>query len=238
MYLILSGMVSGCRKDNSTHNNDRVTPNSFLSGNKYEKLTVEIQYVNGYQPTSATLDNLKALLEQRLNKPGGIIIIQDAIPSPGKSAYSIDDIRNIEKTNRTQNTKRNLLTAYFFFADNDYAVNSGSSKVLGIAYGNSSMVVFEKTIKDFAGGITQPPITVLETTVLEHEFGHLIGLVNNGSSMQSPHQDEPHGKHCDDKNCLMYYLAETSDIVTNLVGGNIPSLDAKCLVDLRANGGK
>jgi hypothetical protein len=235
--ILLALLLLGCRKNDSTRNN-RVTSHDFLSNNKYEKLIVEIQYVNGYPPTTTTVDNLKTFLQQRLNKSGGIIIIQNAIPSPGKPFYTLDDIRNIEKANRTQNTNKKTLTAYFFFADGEYASNSGNSKVLGITYGNSSMVIFKKTIKDFSGGITQPPVTVLETTVIDHEFGHLLGLVNNGSSMQYYHQDEPHGMHCDDKNCLMYYLAETSDIVANLVGGNIPSLDAKCLVDLRANGGK
>ena len=229
--------MPGCRKDNSAPNGG-VTSHDFLSNNKYEKLIVEIQYVTGYPPTATALDNLKTFLQQRLNKSAGIIIIQNAISSPGKLFYTLEDIRSIEKANRTQYTNKKTLTAYFFFADGEYASNSGNSKVLGITYGSSSMVIFEKTIKDFSGGITQPSAVTLETTVINHEFGHILGLVNNGSSMQSPHQDEPNGKHCDTKNCLMYYTAETSDIIANLVGGNIPTLDSKCIDDLRANGGK
>ena len=36
----------------------------------------------------------------------------------------------------------------------------------------------------------------------------------------------------------MYYATETSDIFGTLVTDDIPQLDAQCLMDLRANGGK
>jgi hypothetical protein len=36
----------------------------------------------------------------------------------------------------------------------------------------------------------------------------------------------------------MYHAAETTDILGFLLTGNIPSLDAACVADLRANGGK
>lgn len=215
-----------------------VTPNSFLSDQQYDQLVVEIGYIEGFQPKAESVNNLKMFLEGLLKKPAGITIVQNKVESPGKSTYSLDDLIELQKANRTQLTKDKTLTAYFFFADGDYAGNSGNSKVLGIAYGGSSMVIFEKTIKEFSGGVTQPAVTTLESTVIHHEFAHILGLVNNGTSMQVHHQDEPHGRHCNDKNCLMYYTAETSDIVGNLVGGNIPKLDARCLSDLKANGGK
>jgi hypothetical protein len=36
----------------------------------------------------------------------------------------------------------------------------------------------------------------------------------------------------------MYYASETTDVLGVLLTGNVPSLDAACAVDLRANGGK
>ena len=227
----------GCHKETVSLPNN-ILPNDFLSDKNYNKLIVEIQYVSGNAPAAATLDNLQAFLQQRLNKSTGITIAQNSITSPGKSVYSVDDIENIEKANRSQTTSSKTLTAYFFFADGDYASNSGNSKVLGFAYGSSSMVIFEKTIKGLSGGVGQPTVTALETTVVLHEFGHILGLVNNGTPMQAAHQDVPNGKHCDDQNCLMYYTVETSDIVSNIIGGSIPALNTSCINDLKANGGK
>lgn len=248
-FLLLLVLLIGCQKEDPVVENEQekeddpvvnhqIIPADFLSDDKFEKLIVEIQYVSGYEPTAKSLDNLKTFLQQRLNKPEGISFVQNAISSPGKSSFSLEEIRNIEKANRTQQADGSTLAAYFLFADGDYSGNSGNSKVLGIAYGGSSMVIFEKTIREFSGGITQPSATTLETTVINHEFGHVLGLVNNGTSMQDAHQDEAHGKHCNNKDCLMYYTVATSEIVSNIIGGNIPELDAACINDLRANGGK
>ena len=78
----------------------------------------------------------------------------------------------------------------------------------------------------------------LEASVLEHEIAHLLGLVDIGTKMVANHKDASHGNHCSNQNCLMYYASETTDILTALVGGSIPSLDADCLNDLKGNGGK
>ena len=228
----------GCHKETTSVLNGNITPNDFLSEKNYDKLTVEIQYVTGNAPTAGTVSNLQNFLQQRLNKSIGITITQNEIASPGKSLFSVEDVQQIEKANRTQNTNNKALTAYLFFADGDYSANVGSSKVLGFAYGSSSMAIFEKTIRGYAGGIGQPTVTVLESTVLLHEFGHIMGLVNNGTPMQTAHQDAANGKHCNDQNCLMYYTVETSDVVSNLTGGNIPVLNTACINDLKANGGK
>jgi predicted Zn-dependent protease len=70
---------------------------------------------------------------------------------------------------------------------------------------------------------------------MKHEFGHLMGLVDQGSPMQNDHKDADHGAHCINPSCLMYHAVET----TGIDGTNtIPELDAQCAVDLKANGGK
>lgn len=218
-----------------------IKPNDFLSGENYDRLTVEVASVQGYEPTDEALNNLKAFLGSRLNKSGGIGLVPVSIPSPGKAVYSLDDIKKIEQDNRTlfPDPEGKKLTAWFFFADADYAENEGDSKVLGIAYGPTSMVIFENTVREFSGGRGQPSMPVLETTVAEHEFGHILGLVNNGTGMVVNHQDVTYGKHCDNQDCLMYWAAEHSGPVINfLTGGTIPLLDQNCLNDLKNNGGK
>lgn len=218
--------------------NRSVRPADFLSANDYKSLTVEIVYVEGFQPTASTVQNLKAFLTARLNKPTGINVVQHAVPSPGVSVITVDLLRNIELEHRTENTGGTNITAYFYFADAEYSGSSSSSKTLGVAYDYSSMAIFEKSVREFSGTVGTPSVTTLETTVIFHEFAHILGLVNNGTPMQEQHQDAAHEGHCSNQDCLMYYLAETSGIATNLFGGSVPTLDANCLADLRANGGK
>jgi hypothetical protein len=108
-----------------------------------------------------------------------------------------------------------------------------------VAYRNTSFVIFEETIQGFSGQPLAPGTAVLETTVLNHEFGHLLGLVNAGTPLLSDHQDVAHGRHCTDEDCLMYWTAETGEGLVNMIsGGTVPTLDSQCRADLEGNGGK
>lgn len=216
-----------------------VSSNHFLSSENYDRLIIEIQYVAGYKPPQKAIDHLEKFLNDRLNKPNGITFITSEVEAGGHSSYSATTIKTIEDKYRSQYNNGTTLTAYFFFADAGYEQDTDNSKVLGIAYRNTSMAIFQKTIKEYSGGLTQPSETLLTSTVMNHEFGHILGLVNNGTPMESAHQDTSHGKHCDVKGCLMYWTTETNQIVDHLLGmSSPPGLDASCIADLKANGGK
>lgn len=242
-FLALSFIVS-CNRDNefsngsSDYNHNRAvgaSANNLLSNNLYNSLLIEIQYMPGYAPDSQAIDHLRNFLSTFLRKEGGITITQRQIPATSSSSLSADDIRQIENTNRTVFTNGSTLAVNIMYTNGQY---SNSSNTLGIAYRNTSIALFGKTIRDNSGGFGQTSRTKLEATVLEHEIGHLMGLVDLGSQMQSNHKDSANGNHCDNKNCLMYYASETTDILGFLTTGNIPQLDNNCKADLKANGGK
>lgn len=212
--------------------------NDFLSAEKYTRIEIEILYVKNFRPNTQTLTNLQNFIEARLNKPGGIIISEREVAPNGFSPYTIDEIANLEDVYRSKYNNTNILTLYVLFADGKAEGDSNTSFVLGTAYRNTSFVIFENTIMQNSGGIAQPSRVNLETTVLLHEFSHLLGLVNVGSPMVNPHQDNVHGKHCDNQNCLMNWQVENEGALNMLTGGSIPQLDTNCLNDLIANGGK
>ncbi len=211
----------------------------LLSDLNFDSLHLEIFYVKGFQPTTATVQNFEAFLGARLHKSGGIEIELKQIESPGQASYSIAAIKNIEDSLRTAYNSVNKITVFGLFIDGEYSENTENGSVLGVAYRNTSFVIFEETTQRFSGQPLAPSTTVLETTVLDHEFGHLMGMVNAGTSMQSEHQDTAHGRHCSNDNCLMYWTAETGEGLLNMIsGGTIPDFDGLCLEDLQANGGK
>ena len=242
--LSINFFFSGCSKtDYSTGlapinaANDKITGSSgrdLLTSANFNQLNIEMQYMTGFAPDAASLNNLTSFLNSLLNKPGGISIFQKEIPAGNKASYTINDIAGIEQKNRTSFNSGNQLSVYVLITDGAYSDPSA----LGVAYRNTSLCLFGKTIFDNSSSIGQLSRTRLESTVAEHEFGHLLGLVDLGNPMVTNHKDDAHGKHCNVKNCLMYYAAETSDIFGLLVTGNIPTLDAQCLADLHANGGK
>ena len=237
-------VFTGCKKSDTitnlpsiaNENNKLVgaSANDLLSAAKYSSIKIEIQYMPGFQSDAAALNNLTSFLNSLINKPGGVSVIQTQVASAGNTVSSLNDIATIEKNNRTVYTSGNQLGVYFLFTDGNYS----EANVLGLAYRNTSMALMGKTIHDNSGSLGQTSRTKLESTVLEHEFGHILGLVNIGSPMQANHQDAAHGNHCNVTSCLMYYQSETTDILGFLITGNIPVLDANCKADLTANGGK
>lgn len=206
----------------------------FLTADSFEDLVIEIDYMQGYAPTQESLDNLQQFLEERLNKTSITILNPTEIPAVGQSEYTADEIRDLERQHRDEFSEEGLLTAYFIFVDSEFA----QANVLGIAHFNTSMALFGETIEGASGGVGQVSREDIETIVMRHEFGHIIGLVNNGADMQTNHQDTGNGRHCDVDSCLMYYSVRTTDFFANVFGGNIPELDDQCITDLQAAGGK
>jgi hypothetical protein len=212
----------------------------FLSDERYTALTIQVQPVQGKEPDPDSIHNLQGFLESRLNKPGGIeVVVAPGIPATEKAVYSLAEIRQIEIATRTAFPGGNTAAAYLLFIDGDSDQSNGTSRILGHAYGSSSMVVYQNAVVELSGGIGQPGRAVVETTVASHELGHILGLVGNGSAPVDPgHHDHDNGAHCANQDCLMYYAADLSDVIANLLGGSIPTLDTDCVNDLRANGGR
>lgn len=209
--------------------------NHFLSSENYKKLTIEIDYMTGFRPTDAALSNLQTFLGQRLNKPNGItIILDDELPLSGKSSFTSQEVRALEEEHRDLYSNKEEIVAYFIIVDAEFS----TPNVLGIAYYNTSMALFGKTIADNSGGLGRPSRATVETAVLNHEFGHILGLVGNGSPAIQDHKDEANGAHCTTESCLMYFTINTTDFIANLMGGSIPELDEFCIQDLQSNGGK
>ncbi len=237
--------IAGCSKKDDTitglpsinsENNKIVgaSAHDLLTTSSYTSIKIEIQYMPGFQPDATAVNNLVAFFNLLVNKSAGISVIQTQIPGAGSAVLSLTDIANIEKNNRTVFTSGTQIGVYFLFTDGSYS----DPNVLGLAYRNTSLCLLGKTIHDNSGGIGQTSRIKLESTVLEHEVGHILGLVDLGSTMQTSHKDGAHGNHCSNTNCLMYYASETTDILGILITGAIPTLDTNCRADLTANGGK
>lgn len=206
----------------------------LLSAESYDSLVVQVQYVEGHRPTDQGLAILHDFLSARVNKPRGISVQLEAIAVTSQATYTVEDVAALEQQHRTAFTEGSTLAIHFLFLDGEF---SEDANVLGFAYYNTSMVIFQEKIENNTGGTLRPSQSTVEGAVLNHEIGHNLGLVANGSPMQDPHQDEENGKHCDNENCLMYFAVRTLDFIAGLTGDG-PVLDQNCIDDLQANGGK
>ena len=213
--------------------------NDLLSDKKFKSMVIEVVYVTGFEPSNAAINNFVSFLTARTYKPNGISVIKRSIPPPGNSPYTNEEIVSIEDANRTKYNTSDQIAVWAFFADGKSSKDTDTSVILGTAYRNTSFVIYEQTIQNLSNSPFEPNRSLLETTVITHEFGHILGLTNLGTALQSNHEDAAHPKHCIEKTCLMYWSSETGGGISNMVSsGAAPQLDAQCIADLRANGGK
>jgi len=213
--------------------------NDLLSDDTYKSLVLEIVSVRGFELRSSSVQNLTDFLNERINKPGGIRVIQRSIDAPQNEDYSLQQIANVERDQRQQYNTEDEIAVYLFNANRKSEEDDDpDSFTLGAAYRNTSFVLFGSVIQDLGTRNNGVSTEQIESATLQHEFAHLLGLVDLGTPMQTDHLDEENGQHCNVDNCLMNFQITFSSGNMNMMGVTAPELDPLCIADLRANGGR
>lgn len=237
-------LFTACKSDDPEEMNDDRLENlkalgasaeDLLSDDLYDRLVVEIVYSNGFRPKQLSLDTFRTFLNQRLNKPGGISIVETVIDPPQGEPYNISEIRQIESEHRTKFTNGNTIAVYVFFANGNASSDTQTTVTLGSAYQNTSIVIYQETLQSL-----DQDLFLMEATTLRHEFGHILGLVDiSGDDIHpSGHLDPESSKHCMVEGCLMYFASTIPPTISNPTVADIPALDPLCIEDLQAKGGK
>lgn len=248
--LILFGFLafSACKKDDDSVNDATaenrkalgLSAEDLLSDDIYTSLVVELVYPGALRPTNSTIDNFRNFLTERINKPNGILFKETIIQEPTGAPFNMEEIRDIEDEFRTEYNSDTKIAVYVFFSNGASINDTDTSVTLGTAYLNTSIVVYEKTIRDLVNQNANLDVTSLETSTLIHEFGHILGLVNvQNDDIHSDHEDPAHLKHCIVDTCLMYFESNGSKNIVNYLklGNSIPVLDPLCIADLQSKGG-
>lgn len=250
-YLLLSSFILvGCSSDDDAPAENNGDPsqaankrplgssaNDLLSDTNFKSLTIEMISAEGFEPTTVAVTNFTQFLQERLFKPDGITINQRTTPSSNRAPFDIKEIREIENNTRTLFNTDDDITVYIYFADGSNEGDTNSQVTLGTAYLNTSMVIYEGTLRRFATIPGAPLLSAIETATLNHEFAHLLGLVNIGTRLQSQHEDVESKGHCNVQQCLMEAAIEFSTGIMDM-GDTVPQLDPLCIADLQANGGR
>ncbi|MEL6485487.1 MAG: hypothetical protein AAFP96_11660, partial [Bacteroidota bacterium] len=240
-----------------------------LSNASFDRLQIQIGYVTGFRPTAASIANFEAFLRQHTFKENIDISFLE-LDSPNEENLTTNEIASLESDNRTIYNNGSTVTIYIYFAD---APSDGDDEdeglvTLGAVYLNTSMVIFESTIRNLSaqtmGSIS---VTDIETATLNHEFGHLFGLVDLGTEQVNIHEDPEAPNHCIVEGCLMRAalqfgspttraLVRSKNDITrpicelsgqsvlkmletrSAMGAIIPSLDPECILDIQGNGAR
>jgi hypothetical protein len=210
--------------------NGPVGANTHLYLNrKIPKLVVEVDAVKGYEPAPSALRILRDRLTRVVDKPGGVTFLATKViprTEDGDSQHSF--MEKTEQRYRTHHSTPSAIVLYVLYSDGQMG------GVIGAAYSSSAYVVFKQNIQDSAA---TPLVTAvdIENSVIVHEMGHVMALVNIGYQSPRNHEDPQHKGHSNNSKSVMYWAVDNVGVVGLLGGSRKPptEFDANDLADLR-----
>lgn len=250
LIFISTLLLTACKSDDSgdamedpLSENDKnlgASAEDILSNDIYKSLTVEFAFAEDYRPSEESMTNLRNFISERANKPQGVNFVETVVANQPNGPFSIEEIREIEGRIRTKFTEGDNIAVYIFFSNDSSTNDTQTTVTLGTAYRNTSIVIYERTLQVITD--SDPLLLpLLESATLNHEFGHILGLVNiTGDDIHDKHEDVNNAKHCFVEDCLMYFDATnvTRQSLSRMMNRmEVPQLDPLCIGDLRAKGG-
>ncbi len=162
-----------------------------LTNDDYDELVIEYDYVRNYSPNYTATQTFDEILRNYTDKEeithtrGDTIAFLDT-----RRVYDRDDIFYLKNKYQDKETNDNVLSIHVLYLDGRWK----EEDVLGLSYGGTNIVIFKETITKSAYRSPGVGVNDIESSVLIHEWGHLIGLV--GKDYDSEHECPDYPKHC------------------------------------------
>lgn len=240
LAVCLTAMVFNCSKNSNQEPDNQSPPvdktanllgtgdsaNDILSNEKFTTLKIEIAYVVGFRPTQEAMNAFVDYLRTYTFKENIEMVFLE-LPSPEEDDLTIQEVADLETEHRTVYNDGDTLGMYIYFAD---APSDGDEEdeglvTLGAVYRNTSMIIYEATVRKLANQSTLISTADVESATLNHEFGHLFGLVDLGTEPVNEHEDPDSDNHCSIPGCLMQAQLQFS-------GTRNPNVSRKSSVDV------
>jgi hypothetical protein len=200
---------------------------TYLRRSPATSLIVEVDWVKGRSPVQSALDHLASILRRELDKPAGIVVERGNEIASGKSHWSVGDLVALEKANRARHSRGTRATMWFAYVDGSFAENANA---LAVAFSASSSALFRDRIDDATTSLVLEP--EIERSVVVHEAGHLLALVNIGYTSRYDHEDPQHPNHSNNPDSVMYWAVEDISVRNLLRGGPPDDFDQADRADL------
>lgn len=222
-----------------------VTPYDFIQTGTYSTWHIEVDYAAGQQPDSSLLATLGSRMREVVaaSKTVDVRLSSTAFAATDRT-WTVETLIELDRTTLNQQTGGSTVATHLIFVDGHYETDTATEKVLGVSIkgglDHGLVVIFSQTLANACTLPTCLPgqIPGIKRAVVIHEFGHELGLVDNGIPMQTNHEDPEHPGHSTNTNSVMYWAVE-SNAVIGVLGGDPPDqFDANDKADLKAAGGR
>jgi hypothetical protein len=198
---------------------------AYLRAAPASKLSVEVAYVQGAAPSQTALDHLTTVL-RRETKKDVTVALGAQIPNT-RSTYTFEDIQRLSARYRRGASGGAIATAWLVYLNGSLA---GGDGVLGVAYEASEIAMFPDEMSRAETALVDR--AAIERSVIVHEFGHILGLVNIGYVSRFDHEDAEHPHHSKYQTSVMYWAIEDISIAVLLHGGPPDDFDRYDKADL------
>jgi hypothetical protein len=197
------------------------------------ELVVEVDWIQGSRPSNQTEEGIREFLERYARPMRGVRVVLDeeisalgpGVPIPGNRMLTDLQIRELAQRHRSLRPEGEAESIYLLFIP--LWLPDGSGRQRGEAFVEESFAVVA-TDRVQEEGVLAISGSEVERFVVQHELGHLLGLVSN--------PQHEHAGHCTNPTCIMYPEPDLRSVVANwwrAFSGRLPSkLDADCERDL------
>lgn len=226
---------------------------SVVFGAEKKTIELEVDYARGSEPATGVIPGVGAdawtlfatnatrifaKASPKTLKVPSTLDEMEAIDVGGET-FTEDEVLAIADRHRSQRSAGANASFYAVWLPGFLADDHGPKPdVLGVAIGATGVIAMFKgaiaRTAASAGPGFQPAL--LEQFTLLHEFGHAVGLVDNGIQPASPHRDTSHGAHCTNPACAMYHanegIAAALTFSRRITAGDEILLGPECLEDI------
>lgn len=239
--------------DDGGNGDDAPTGNGTVFDPAITRVDVEIDYETGSAPYTGpvvgfgdsfdlSIANLERLFSgtKELIVPTTLAGMED-IGAVADEELTVSDILGLADQHRDRSDSATEKTYYLVWVSGNFANGDGvQNGVLGVSLGDTGVIAMFKDVIESTGSVVVPDLErFVEQSVLIHEMGHALGLVENGVPTIADHHDAEHGAHCIDDRCVMFWLNEGASDMAQfardfVIDNDAILFDDDCLADVDA----
>jgi hypothetical protein len=192
------------------------------------EVVVEVRTQSGAAPQQASIDHLTSVLRDVTGKT--VTVAGGSSIGGGAQDWSADALRSTGDGGAAQGNGRAVLHLLFV-----HGTFEGNTSVLGVSVRGDVAAVFVDQVS--ASSTPLVGSAGIETAVVTHEVGHLMGLVD--LFLHTGREDPEHPGHSTNTKSVMYWAVESNLVSQLLQGGPPNTFDSADLTDLQTirNGG-